>query len=75
MGDESKSNQNKSYCLQELGSHAQIREILLQKEKVKTVTYHRYLGLIFPWRNLSSKALSTLAAHMEKAVSTVTRMI
>ena len=35
-------------------------------EKVKTVTYYRYLGLIFSSRNLWSKALSTLAAQAEK---------
>ena len=44
-------------------------------EKVKTVTYYRYLGLIFSSRNLWSKALSTLAAQAEKALSTVRRMI
>ena len=44
-------------------------------KKVKTVTYYRYLGLIFSSRNLWSKALSTLAAQAEKALSTVRRMI
>ena len=43
--------------------------------KVKTVTYYRYLGLIFSTRNLWSKALSTLAAQAEKALSTVKRLI
>ena len=35
----------------------------------------RYLGLIFSSRNLWSKALSTLAAQAEKALSTVRKMI
>ena len=42
---------------------------------VKIVTYYRYLGLIFSSRNTWSKALSTLAAQAEKALSSIRKMI
>ena len=43
--------------------------------KVKTITYYRYLGLTFSSRNFWSKALLTLAAQAEIALSNVKRMI
>ena len=42
---------------------------------VKIVTYYCYLGLIFSSRNTWSKALSTLVAQAEKALSSVWKMI
>ena len=39
------------------------------------MTYYRYPGLIFSSRNVSSKALSTLASQAEKALSIVRRII
>ena len=57
------------------GSQVQIGEILLQRGKVKTVAYYKYLGFIFSSRNLWSKALSTLAPQAEKALSIVKKMI
>ena len=57
------------------GVMSKSEKFLYRGEKVKTVTYYRYLGLIFSSRNLWSKALSTLAAQAEKALSTVRRMI
>ena len=57
------------------GVMSKSENFLYRGEKVKTVTYNRYLGLIFSSRNLWSKALSTLAAQAEKALSTVRRMI
>ena len=64
----------KSYCFQERGSHVQIGDILLRRGKSQD-SYYGYLGLIFSSRNLWSKALSTLAAQAEKALSIVRRMV
>ena len=57
------------------GKTSQSERFTYKSNKVKIVTYYRYLGLIFSSRNTWSKALSNLTAHAQKALSSIRKMI
>ena len=57
------------------GKTSKSERFTYKSNTVKIVTYCRYLGLIFSSRNTWSKALSTLAAQAEKALSSIRKMI
>ena len=57
------------------GKTSKSERFTYKSNTVKIVTYYRYLWLIFASRNTWSKALSTLAAQAEKALSSVRKMI
>ena len=57
------------------GKTSKSERFTYKSNMVKIVTYYRYLGLIFSSRNTWSKALSTLAAQAEKALSSIRKVI
>ena len=57
------------------GKTSKSERFTYKSNTVKIVTYYRYLGLILSSRNTWSKALSTLAAQAEKALSSIRKMI
>ena len=57
------------------GKTSRSERFTYKSNTVKIVTYYRYLGLTFSSRNTWSKALSTLAAQVEKALSSIQKMI
>ena len=57
------------------GKTSKSERFTYKSSTVKIVTYYLYLGLIFSSRNTWSKALSTLAAQAEKALSSIRKMI
>ena len=57
------------------GKTSKSERFTFKSNTVKIVTYHRYLGLIFSSRNTWSKALSALAAQVEKALCSIRKMI
>ena len=57
------------------GKTSKSERFTYKSNTVKIVTYYRYLRLNFSSRNTWSKALSTLAAQAEKALSSIWKMI
>ena len=57
------------------GKTSKSERFFYRNRSVEIVTYYRYLGLIFSSRTAWSKALSTLASQVQKALSIVRRMI